>query len=157
MKVIVLGLGAMGSAASHHLAKRGAQVLGLDQFEPPHERGSHHGGSRMIRQSYYEHPDYVPLLLRAYQLWRDLESSSGQPLLQETGGLFLGTPDSEVITGALRAAKEHELPHELLDHAEITKRFPQFHLPSDFVGFHEDRAGYLRPEAAIRAHLDNRL
>lgn len=142
----------MGSAACHYLAKRGAEVTGLEQFDVTHENGSHHGESRMIRQSYYEHPGYVPLLRRAYSLWRGLEQLSGVPLLSETGGLYMGSPGAEIVTGALRAAQEHGLPHELLDAAGIRRRFPQFDVPDNFTGFHETRAGFLRPEAAIRAH-----
>ena len=112
---IIVGLGGMGSAAACHLAGRGQRVLGLDQFTPPHDQGSSHGQSRVIRQAYYEDPAYVPLLLRAYELWRELERDSGKPLLAVTGGLMLGAPDSGVVAGSLRSAKQHGLPHELLD------------------------------------------
>jgi len=111
---IVVGLGGMGSAAACQLAGRGQRVLGLDQFTPPHDQGSSHGQSRVIRQAYYEDPAYVPLLLRAYELWRELERDSGKPLLTVTGGLMLGAPDSGVVAGSLRSAKQHGLPHELL-------------------------------------------
>src|SRR4029077_9138558 len=98
--VIILGLGGMGSAAAYHLAARGKRVLGLEQFTSPHDRGASHGATRVIRQSYFEHPSYVPLLLRAYELWRDLEQHTGQSLLHLTGGLMLGTEQSDVVSGS---------------------------------------------------------
>ena len=151
---IVLGLGGMGSAVVSHLAARGQRVLGLDQFTPPHEKGSSHGASRVIRQAYYEDPAYVPLLMRAFELWRQLERDSGQSLLTVTGALMLGTPGSAVVSGSLRSAREHGLPHELLDAGEIRRRFPPFTPPPGTVALHERNAGFLRPEAAIHAHLD---
>src|SRR5438270_8151593 len=95
--VIVVGVGAMGSSACYHLARRGARVLGLEQFDIPHALGSSHGQSRMIRLAYYEHPDYVPLLKRAYELWHELEATSGQKLLYLSGGLYIGPPDAELV------------------------------------------------------------
>jgi sarcosine oxidase len=151
---IILGLGGMGSAAACHLAARGQRVLGLDRFAPPHDHGSSHGQSRVIRQAYYEDPAYVPLLLRAYELWRQLERDSGKSLLTITGGLMLGTRDSGVVAGSLRSAREHSLPHEMLDAAEIRSRFPQFTPEPDTVALFEKNAGALRPEEAVRAHLD---
>jgi sarcosine oxidase len=150
---IIVGLGGMGSAAACHLAGRGQRVLGLDQFTPPHDQGSSHGQSRVIRQAYYEDPAYVPLLLRAYELWRQLESDAGKELLTLTGGLMLGAPDSGVVAGSLRSAKQHGLPHELLDAREIRKRFPQFNPGPDDVALYEKNAGGVRPEEAVRAHL----
>src|SRR6185436_13593895 len=150
---IVVGLGGMGSAAAYHLAARGKRVLGLDQFTPPHDKGSSHGQSRVIRQAYYEDPAYVPLLLRAYELWRQLESDSGRELLTLTGGLMLGAPDSAVVAGSLRSAKQHGLPHELLDAQEIRRRFPQFHPESETIALYEKNAGCVRPEESVRAHL----
>ena len=98
--VIVLGLGAMGSAAAYHLAKRGRHVLGIEQYTSPHDRGSTHGGSRIIRQAYWESPDYIPLVLRAYDLWRALEVEAGVQLLKITGGIIVGTPDCDLIRGS---------------------------------------------------------
>ncbi len=152
--VIILGLGGMGSAAALHLAARGQRVLGLDQFAPPHAKGSSHGQSRVIRQAYYEDPAYVPLLLRTYELWRQLERDSGKNLLTITGGLMLGTRDSAVVAGSLRSAREHGLPHELLDAAEIRRRFRQFTPGPDTVALFEKNAGALRPEEAVRAQLE---
>lgn len=144
----------MGSAAAAHLASRGRRVLGLEQFQPAHDNGSSHGRSRVIRLAYFENPAYVPLLRRAYELWRRLERDTDRRLLQITGGLMIGAPESEVVTGSLRSAQEHGLAHELLDAAQIRRRFPPF-TPSDgVVGFHETDAGVLFPEEAIRAHLD---
>jgi sarcosine oxidase len=151
---IIVGLGGMGSAAACHLAARGKRVLGLDQFMPPHDKGSSHGQSRVIRQAYYEDPAYVPLLLRAYELWRELEHNSGKELLTITGGLMLGAPESAVVAGSQRSAKQHGLPHELLDSREIRKRFPQFDPDSDTIALYEKNAGCVRPEEAVRAHLD---
>jgi sarcosine oxidase len=152
--VIVAGLGGMGSAAAHQLAARGVRVLGLDQFTPPHDKGSSHGKSRVIRQAYYEDPAYVPLLLRAYELWEQLERESGEKLLTITGGLMIGAPGSAVVTGSLRSAKEHGLAHELLDTAQIRKRFPPIQPDSNTVALYESKAGFVRPEQAVGAHLD---
>lgn len=144
----------MGSAAAAHLAARGQRVLGLEQFQPAHDQGSSHGRSRVIRLAYFEHPAYVPLLRRAYELWRRLETDTGRRLLQVTGGLMVGAPDSEVVSGSLRSAREHGLAHEMLDAAEIHRRFSPFTPHQGTVGFYEEDAGTLFPEEAIRAHLD---
>jgi hypothetical protein len=149
---IVLGVGAMGSAACFHLAQRGMRVLGLEQFSIPHSRGSHHGDSRMIRLCYYEHTDYVPLLRRAYQLWQELENHSGQRLLHMTGGIYMGDPNSEFIAGTLRAAKHHQLDHDQLSRDDLRKRFPQFHVPDSYIGVWEPNAGFLLPEKVVAAH-----
>ena len=122
--VIVVGVGAMGSSACYQLARRGVGVLGLDRFDIPNALGSSHGQSRMIRLAYYEHPDYVPLLKRAYELWDELESVSGEKLLHITGGIYIGPENGEVVGGSLRAARQHGLEHELLDHDELHRRFP---------------------------------
>lgn len=152
--VIVIGLGGMGSAAAYQLAARGQRVLGLERHTPAHDLGSSHGRSRIIRQAYFEDPAYVPLLLRAYELWRQLEHDSGQDLLTITGGLMIGPPDSEIVTGSLRSAEEHDLPHEMLDAAEISRRFPPLQPPPGIVALYESKAGLLCPEAAVRAHLE---
>ena len=111
---IVIGMGGMGSAAAYHLARRGQRVLGLEQFDVPHDQGSSHGYTRIIRMAYYEHPSYVMLLRRAYELWREIEERSGEQLLHITGSIDAGAADSWVFKGALQAAMEHELPHEVL-------------------------------------------
>ncbi|HWE96936.1 MAG TPA: N-methyl-L-tryptophan oxidase [Tepidisphaeraceae bacterium] len=150
--VIVIGIGAMGSSACHHLARRGARVLGLEQFDIPHALGSSHGSSRMIRLAYYEHPDYVPLLRRAYELWDELEGVSGQKLLYRTGGLYMGPPDGEIVGGAIRSAREHGLAHEVHDRDQIRRKFPQFEIPEHWVGLFEPEAGFLAPERVIAAY-----
>jgi sarcosine oxidase len=155
--VIVVGVGAMGSSACYHLARRGVRVLGLEQFDIPHDRGSSHGASRMIRMAYYEHPDYVPLLRRAYELWDDLERVSGQKLLHITGGLYLGPPEGHLVAGSLESARLHGLAHEMLDHADLARRFPQFQLPGNWVGMLEKMAGFLRPERVIAAYAEAAL
>jgi sarcosine oxidase len=151
--VIVIGLGGMGSAAVHHLAARGKRVLGIDQFGVAHDRGSSHGESRMIRQAYFESPAYVPLLLRAYELWQQLERDTDTPLLTITGGLMLGAPDSSVFAGSLDSARRYGLDHEVLDAAGIRRRYPALQPENGVVGLHERKAGFLHPERCIRAHL----
>jgi sarcosine oxidase len=151
---IVLGLGAMGSATAYHLARRGARVLGLDAYPRGHTQGSSHGRSRIIREAYFEAPEYVPLVQRAYHLWRALEAESGQALLTLTGGLNLGAPDSELVTGALASAHQHQLPYGYLTAEEITTRFPGFHPPEGYVAVYEPNAGILAPEVCVGAHLD---
>ena len=152
--VIVVGLGGMGSAAAYQLAGRHRRVLGLEQFTPAHDRGSSHGQSRIIRKAYFEAPDYVPLVLRSYELWRQLEHETGVQLLRTTGGLMLGASDSAVVSGSIRSAQEHGLPHEILDAAALRKRFPPFRPPAGTLALFETDAGALDPEAAVRAHLD---
>ena len=144
----------MGSAAAAHLAARGQRVLGIEQFQPAHTNGSSHGKSRVIRLAYFEHPAYVPLLRRAYELWRRLQADSGRQVLQMTGGLMIGMPDSDVVAGSLRSAREHHLAHELLDAAGIHRRFPAFTPRQGTVALYEHEAGTVFPEEAIRAHLD---
>lgn len=152
--VIVVGLGAMGSAAALHLARRGCRVLGFDRFTPPHSLGSSHGRTRIIREAYFEHPSYVPLLQRAYQLWRELEAQAGETLLLQTGGIMIGAPESEIVSGALASAREHGLPHESLDAREIHRRFPALSPEPDMIGVFEPRAGVLFPERCIARHLE---
>ena len=152
--VIVVGLGGMGSAAAAHAASRGQRVLGIEQFQPAHDHGSSHGRSRVIRLAYFEHPAYVPLLRRSYELWRRLERATGRDLLRITGGLMIGAPESEVVAGSLRSAREHHLDHEMLAAADIRRRFPAFTPAPGTVALYESEAGSLSPEEAIRAHLD---
>src|SRR5262245_4718210 len=144
----------MGSATCWHLARRGVRVLGLERFDIPNAQGSSHGLSRLIRLAYYEAPDYVPLLRRAYELWRELEQESGRKLLHITGGLYIGRGDRGLIAGSLKSAREHGLPHELLDHAALRLRYPQFQAPEDRVGFFEPDAGFLEPENCIAAFAE---
>jgi len=150
---IVLGLGAMGSAAAAHLARRGLGVLGIEQYGEAHDRGSSHGESRMIRQAYFEDPGYVPLVLRAYELWRELEAETGTELLTLTGGLLLGAPGSATVRGGMASAERFGLPYRLLERAELVAEFPTFDPPPGTVALFEPDAGFVRPEAAIRAQL----
>jgi len=152
--VAIAGLGAMGSAAAWQLAARGARVIGFDRFHPPHTLGSSTGQSRIIREAYWEGPDYVPLVRRAYDLWAGLEAASGRPLLRPTGGLVIGPADGPLVTGALASARAHAVPHELLSAAEIRRRFPALQPDDSLVGVLEPRAGVLVPEEAISAMLD---
>ncbi len=150
---IVVGLGAHGSAAAYHLAKRGQDVLGFDRFARGHTLGSSGGLSRIIRLSYYEHPDYVPLLRRAWDLWRELERESGETLLVQTGGLYLGPPDGALVAGSLASAQRHRLAHEQLDATQMRKRWPLFEIENDWLGLFDEQAGWLAPERCIEAHL----
>lgn len=152
--VIVVGLGAMGSATIYHLARRGLKVLGFDRFQPPHTSGSSHGLSRIIREAYFEHPAYVPLVQRAYGLWHELEASSDRTLLHQTGGLMIGPPDGALVAGARRSAEQHELPHEVLSPDQIRRRYPCFQPAPEMVAVSEPRAGILFPELAIQTHLE---
>ena len=152
--VIVVGLGGMGSATLYHLARRGVRVLGVEQFEALHSRGSSHGDSRIIRETYFEHPLYVPLVQRAHELWRDLEAASGKSLMTIHGGLMIGPEEGSVVTGTLKSAREHGLPHEILSAAEVQRRYPPFRVPRNAVAVYDPRAGYLDPEACTRSHLD---
>lgn len=152
--VIVLGLGGMGSAAARHLARRGAAVLGLEQFTPAHALGSSHGDTRIVRKAYFEHPDYVPLLRRAYPLWDELGAETGRPMFTRTGALMIGAQDSAVVAGTLASADKWGLAHDVLDVAQMRKRFPQFVLRADEIAVLESDAGYVGPEQAVRAHLD---
>lgn len=148
---VVIGLGAIGSAALYRLARRGQRVLGLDRFEPGHERGSSHGHTRIIRLGYYEHPSYVPLLRETYRMWGELEQAAGRPLMRQTGIVEIGAPDSELIRGTLASSREHRLAHELLDAAEVMRRYPAYTLPSHFVGVVQPDAAVLEAEPSVAA------
>jgi sarcosine oxidase len=152
--VIVAGLGGMGSAAVYQLAGRGQRVLGLERFSPAHDRGASHGRSRIIRQAYFEGSEYVPLLLRAYELWEQLEEETGQRLMTLTGGLMIGREDGELVSGSVRSAEEHGLPYEKLDAAEIRRSFPAYAPAPGTVALYEEKAGFVRPEETVKAHLD---
>lgn len=151
--VIVAGLGAMGSQTLAECARRGIKAAGFDRFSPPHDQGSSHGKSRIIREAYFEDPIYVPFVQRAYERWAELEAESGVAILRRTGGLCYGPPDGELVTGARRSAELHGLPYELLTPGEIRARFPTFVVRDDWAGVLEPRAGMLAPELAIGAAL----
>ncbi len=153
MRVIVIGLGAMGSAAAQHLAERGCEVVGFDQFVPPHVYGSSHGLTRIFRQAYFEDHRYVPLLMRAFELWQRLEQDSGERLLHLPGSLVIGPRDGELVVRSAESAQAFDLHHELLDAAELKGRFPSFTVSSDTHALLETNAGYLRPEACIQQQL----
>lgn len=150
----IVGLGAMGSMAALELARRGQRVIGFDRFRPPHELGSSHGKSRIIREAYFEHPQYVPFVQRAYRQWARLERDSGRTLLVPTGGIMIGPPDGVLVAGARRSAQEHRLDYEELSAAEVRRRFPVFAPAGHEVGLFEPRAGVLLPELCIAAALD---
>jgi len=151
--VVVCGLGAMGSAALHHLARRGQRVLGLERHTPGHDRGSSHGSTRIIRLGYFEHPAYVPLLRRAYTLWRELEAASGRRLLHVTGIAEIGPPAGPLVRGTLASARLHELSHEVLSAPELMRRFPAFRVPNDYVAVLQPEGGILAAEHSLHAQL----
>lgn len=152
--VIVIGVGGMGSAAVYHLAKRGLNVLGIEQFAIPHDMGSSHGLTRIIRLAYYEDPSYVPLLRRAYDLWAELEQESNQQLFYKTGSIDMGSEDSEVFAGSLKSCIEHNLDHEVLTSQQLTERFPGYRMPTEIMAVFQPQGGLLVPERCIVAHVD---
>ena len=152
--VIVIGVGGMGSAAAYHLAGRGQRVLGLERFDVPHEMGSSHGITRVIRLVYAEHPAYVPLLRRAYDLWAELEGRAGERLLYLTGCVDASPPGGTIFAGARRAADEHGLAYEILSGAELQHRFPGFRLPADTMALFQPQAGFLLAERCVIAHVE---
>ena len=151
---VVVGLGAMGAATLAELARRGRRVVGLEQFALPHARGSSQGGTRIIREAYFEHPLYVPLVQRAYAAWQALEAETGTRLLVPTGGLTIGPPDGRLVAGALDSARRHGLAHEVLTAADVTRRHPGVRIPAGAVAVAEPRAGVLLAARAIAACLD---
>jgi sarcosine oxidase len=148
-EVIVVGLGTMGAATAEALTRRGARVHGVDRWAPPHERGSHAGGSRIIRLAYAEGVAYVPLLRRSYELWHDLQARGRRRLLTPTGTLTVGRPDRPLVAGVLRSAEQHGLAHEVYDSESVAGRFPQFGLAADEVAVLDPAGGVLHPEAAV--------
>ena len=150
--VIVIGVGGWGSATLYHLAKRGLKVCGLEQFGLGHDRGSSHGESRIIRMAYFMHPDYVPVLRRAYELWREAEAESGERLMTLPGLLCVGEPDGALIKGLESCYGAHDLPHERWTPAEARSRFPQFQLADDLACYWDPLGGYLNADAAVRVH-----
>lgn len=143
----------MGSATAFHLAGSGLRVLGLDRYHPPHALGSTHGGSRVIRETAFEHPRYVPLARRAYDAWQRLEAATGTSLLHRTGALFLGEPQSPLVEGTLASARAHGIRHEVITAHELAHRYPMFHHLGRTVGVLEPGAGWLDPEGCVRAAL----
>lgn len=151
---IVIGLGGFGSSTLMHLADRGLHVLGLEQYSPVHDRGSSHGRTRIIRKAYFEHPDYVPLLRTAYDLWHELECRTGQSLYVPSGLILSGPAQGDTIAGARQAAHDHDLPLEEMTASEARTRFPSFQFPDDHQILREEDAGYLQVEECVRAQLN---
>ena len=150
---IVLGVGGMGSATLYQLAQRGLRVLGIERYDVPNEMGSSHGITRIIRLAYYEHPSYVPLLKRAYELWRQLQERSGEQLLFTTGSLDIGRAGSQVFEGSRTSCELHALPHEILSGEQVNERFPGYNLPDDLMALYQPEGGFLLPERCIVAHV----
>ncbi|ELY65416.1 N-methyl-L-tryptophan oxidase [Natronococcus jeotgali] len=151
---VVLGVGGVGSAATAHLAARGADVLGLERYDIPHGYGSSHGRSRMFRLAYAEDPAYVPLAKRAAELWTDLEEGSGRQLFYRTGSVDAGPADGEVVTGSRRSCEDHGLAYEELTSAELTERYPGYRLPEGYEAVYQPDGGFLEPEACTVAHVE---
>ena len=151
--VVVAGLGGFGSSAAAHLAGRGLRVLGLDPRPGAHAEGASHGESRIVRQIYYEGASYVPLLRRTFELWADVRTPSGDPVMRTTGALFMGAPGTRVLAGSIETAHEWGLEHEVLDHREVAARFPVMRPPEGTQGLYEPAGGLVGPEAAVAEHL----
>jgi sarcosine oxidase len=151
--VVVVGLGAIGSAVLYHLARRGRRAVGIERFYPGHDRGSSHGETRIIRLGYFEHPSYVPLVRAALQAWRELEAHSGRKLLDITCVIEIGAADSVLIKGTLDSARQNALTHEVLDGVTLMRRFPAFRVPPEFVAVLQPDGGYLMAEAAIHTFV----
>ncbi|HLX60061.1 MAG TPA: N-methyl-L-tryptophan oxidase, partial [Planctomycetota bacterium] len=147
--ILIIGGGAMGTATAFELASRGRSVRLFEQFAIGHDLGSSHGYSRIIRRAYYEHPDYVPFVMRAYELWRKLERLSGERLLATTGIVEMGAPDSPLFRGSVLSCTQHNIPHEILNAAQIMRRFPQFVVPDSMRGVWQQDAGILAVERCI--------
>lgn len=160
--VVVVGLGAMGAAALHQLARRGVSAIGVDRFAPPHDFGSSHGETRITRQAIGEGGAYVPFVLRSHEIWRELEAETGEILLNACGALVMGPAGGasshhgkpDFVGRSAAAAGEFGIAHEMLDGAEVRRRFPQFEAGDDVAAYFEPGGGYVRPEAAISVQLD---
>ena len=150
---IVVGVGGMGSATAYYLARRGKRVLGLERFGIPHSMGSSHGHTRIIRLAYYEHPSYVLLLKRAYELWREIQQKAGERLLHITESIDAGPEDSWVFKGSWESCKLHDLPHEVLTGAELHRRYPGYHLPVEHLALVQPEGGFLAPEKCIVSYV----
>jgi len=155
MKAIVVGLGIMGSATAYHLARRGCEVIALDANARGHALGSSHGRTRIVRQAYFEAPEYVPLLKRSYELWHELERESGRKLLELCGGLFIGdNAESALIEDCKRSADMHAIPYDLLSGSEIRKRFPCFNIPDSYYAVYEPGAGFCYADECLAAYYE---
>jgi sarcosine oxidase len=152
--VIVVGVGGMGSATVYELAKRGKRVLGLERFDIPNDQGSSHGVNRIIRLAYYEHPSYVPLLRRSYELWDEIAQRAGEKLLYTTGSIDTDAENGEVFTGSLESCRIHDIPHEVLNASETNKRFPGYNLPSGHYSLFQPNGGFLLSERSIVSYAN---
>src|SRR6516165_12529501 len=152
--VVVVGLGAIGSAVCAQLAARGASVMGIDQYDPPHPYGSTHGETRMTRLAVGEGAEYVPLVRRSHKLWREIEAQTGTRLLAQPGGLIMSRSGSWFFEGTRELARRFEIEHEELPPAELRERFPMFAVDETTEGYYEPAAGFVRPEDAVRAQLE---
>ncbi|PSP98263.1 N-methyl-L-tryptophan oxidase [Halobacteriales archaeon QS_5_70_17] len=152
--VVVIGVGGMGSATVYHLAQRGLDVLGLERFDVPHTMGSSHGITRIIRRAYYEHPSYIPLIERAYDLWDDLAEETGREVIHRTGSIDAAPKGNVVFEGSLRSCEEHDIPHEVLTGAELGERFPGYDLPDDYRALYQPDGGFVVPEQSIIGHVE---
>jgi sarcosine oxidase len=151
---VVVGVGGMGSAALYHLARRGKRVLGLERFDVPNDMGSSHGITRIIRLAYFQHSSYVPLVRRAYELWRELEREAREQLLHVTGIVEAG---ERIYEGAIRSCSDHDIPHESIDGSELGRRYPAFRLPRELRVFVQADGGFVLPERCIIAHVSGAL
>lgn len=159
--IVVVGLGAVGSAALYQSAKLGARVIGIDRFNPPHDQGSSHGETRITRQAIGEGREFVPLVLRSNEIWDELEAATGRNLIIRNGGLILASPhvegkhhgSSSFLAETIEAAKSFGIPHQQLSTTEIRERFPQFRIKADEQGYFEPGAGFLRPEACVETQI----
>jgi sarcosine oxidase len=154
VKAIVVGLGAMGSAACLQLARRGVSVVGIDQYVPPHAYGSTHGDTRITRLAVGEGAEYIPLVQRSHQLWRELEEQSGARLLTQCGGLILSRPGSAFFEQTQALAQRFGIKHERLDNAQLRRRLAMFAVDEETEAYYEPSAGIVWPEAAVRVQLD---
>ena len=149
-----MGLGAMGSAASWHLTRRGVSVVGIDQYVPPHAYGSTHGDTRITRLAVGEGAEYIPLVQRSHQLWRELEQRAGARLLTQCGGVILAHPGSPFFEQTEALARRFGIEHERLDNAQLRRRLPMFAVDEETEAYYEPGAGIVRPEAAVHVHLE---
>ncbi len=155
--VIVIGVGSMGSSTCYFLAQRGYKVLGIEQFDIPHDQGSHAGQTRIIRKAYFEHPDYVPLLHRAYENWKSLEKETGEQVYYQTGLAYFGQPDNEMLSGVKRSAALYDIPLDTFDTSFAKERFPPFKIPGNFETLFEPEAGFVTPEKAVKLFAEQAI
>ncbi|WP_247003491.1 N-methyl-L-tryptophan oxidase [Halosolutus gelatinilyticus] len=151
---VVVGVGGMGSATTYHLAARGIDVLGLERYDVPHTKGSSHGITRIIRRAYYEHPSYIPLIERAYDLWKDLAIETGREVIHRTGSIDAGPEGNVVFEGSRRSCEEYDIPHEVLASEEVTQRFPGYRLPDGHMAVYQPDGGFVVPEQSIVGHAE---